>query len=108
MVEAIVTTSSTVGPSFYPAIISAIAAIICAFISVGNRKKITDNHDETTDKVDQIHVLVNRRLEEALDKIATLESVARDRIKELDALGKTVERLKNTNAKMGNDDDGGH
>jgi hypothetical protein len=56
----------------WPAIIAGVAAIIAAGLGYANRQKI----NESSQKLNEIHVLVNSRLDEALNQINELRSRA--------------------------------
>ena len=53
------------------------AAVAAAVVSVIQALHSTSAHTETTTKLDDIHVLVNDRLEAALTKIAALEQASK-------------------------------
>jgi len=58
----------------WPAIIAGIAAIIAASLGYVNRQKINQNND----KLNEIHVLVNSRLDDALTHISELQAIIKD------------------------------
>jgi hypothetical protein len=58
--------------AIWPAIIAGLAAIIAAGLGYANRQKI----NESNQKLNEIHVLVNSRLDEALNQINELRSRA--------------------------------
>jgi hypothetical protein len=55
----------------WPAVIAGVAAIIAAALGYVNRQKINENNN----KLNEIHVLVNSRLDEALNHISELQNI---------------------------------
>jgi hypothetical protein len=58
----------------WPAIIAGVAAIIAAALGYVNRRMIYENNN----KLNEIHVLVNSRLDDALTHISELQEIIKE------------------------------
>ncbi len=58
-------------------IVAVVGSLAAAVVSIIQALRATRDHTETTERLDDIHVLVNDRLDAALKKIATLETQMR-------------------------------